>query len=187
MIKTKRFLIYKIYYSTEAGGNELVYIGRTDQPLNSRLQGHFFKAPMMQELDINRVSHIECAAFQTAADMYAMEVIMINRYKPKLNQSSKTRDELTIDFPYVPFSPFKCPHLERWRNEILEQIQSREEAKNERVKLLQEHREKRREIFSSRDLSPDDKSKQWAKWLVEYYEPAMEAIAHKEEIGVCQG
>ena len=36
----KGFIIYKIYYASG-----LIYLGRTKQPLKSRLRGHFFELP----------------------------------------------------------------------------------------------------------------------------------------------
>lgn len=43
--------LYKIYYD-----DVLVYLGRTKQPLQTRLRGHFFKKPMHRVIDIQQVS-----------------------------------------------------------------------------------------------------------------------------------
>lgn len=181
-MEKRKFLLYKIYYSTDENNDELVYIGRTKQSLNTRLHGHFFKAPMMRELDINQVSRIEYACFNTVADMYVMEVVLINRYKPRLNKDDKAPDQLTISFPDVPFFPHDCPHMERWKNEISDRDWTYEKIKKAKRDLIEEHRNKRHEIFSNNGISSDEKSERWTKWLVEYYEPEFEKLKIKEEL-----
>ena len=57
--------LYRIYE-----GNKIVYIGRTHQPLNNRLRGHFFKRPMHRNIDIFQVSQIEYVELPTVADMF---------------------------------------------------------------------------------------------------------------------
>ena len=60
----KNFVLYRIYY-----GENIVYIGRTKQPLQDRIRGHMFKKPMQRSISIDNVSKIEYAEFQTEADM----------------------------------------------------------------------------------------------------------------------
>lgn len=181
-MKKKRFMLYKIYYFTERGEDVLVYIGRTKQSMNARLHGHFFKAPMMREIDITQVSRIEYSCFDTEADMFVAEIILINRFKPALNRDDKAKDELTIQLPEFEFIPYECPHIERWKKEISERDLSSEKFKKARADLLEEHRRKRREVFSQTDISSDERAEQWTKWLIEYYEPALEEINNKEDI-----
>lgn len=119
----KKYLLYKIYYKSEANEDVLVYIGRTKQPLNTRLRGHFFKAPMVREIDIWSVSKIEYASFPTEADMFVMEIILINWYKPLLNKDDKAKDRLTIPFQEAPFVRYECPHIEKWKRELAEREQ----------------------------------------------------------------
>lgn len=40
-MRVQGFLIYRIWY-----GDCLVYVGRTKQPLQSRIRGHLFNKPM---------------------------------------------------------------------------------------------------------------------------------------------
>ena len=48
MKKIQGFIIYRIWY-----GDILVYLGRTKQPLQSRIHGHLFKKPMHRSISIN--------------------------------------------------------------------------------------------------------------------------------------
>lgn len=55
MADKKNFVLYRIYY-----GENIVYIGRTKQPLQNRIRGHAFKKPMHRSISIDNVSHFEC-------------------------------------------------------------------------------------------------------------------------------
>lgn len=109
------FILYRIYY-----GDHLVYLGRTMQPLQNRIRGHLFKKPMHREIDINQVSKIEYATFQSQADLYLMEVYYINLWKPPLNKDDKAFDELTITLPEVEWKRFSTHLWEKWKAEIAE-------------------------------------------------------------------
>lgn len=106
-------ILYKIYY-----GELLVYLGRTKQPLQNRLRGHFFKKPMHRVLDIDQVTRIEYAEFPTVADMYLYEIYYINKLKPSLNVDDLARDEITVSLPEVEFVKYECPLFEHWKAEI---------------------------------------------------------------------
>lgn len=54
MASPKGFILYRIYY-----GDHIVYVGRTKQPLQTRIHGHMFAAPMHRSIDIHNVSKIE--------------------------------------------------------------------------------------------------------------------------------
>lgn len=127
------FTLYKIYF-----GDTLAYIGRTRQPMNRRLHGHFFKARLHKAIDIFKVSRIECAEFATCADMYLYEIYYINRLRPLLNKDDLAPDHLTVALPEVEFTPYCCNLLDKWKLEVIE----REEAQRRRRK---EAREKRKQ------------------------------------------
>lgn len=91
MGKIQGFILYRIWY-----GNDLVYLGRTKQPLQTRLHGHFFKKPMHRSISINLVTKIEYAMFPTESDMNLYEIYFINLWKPALNIDDKCKDELTV-------------------------------------------------------------------------------------------
>lgn len=113
MKKVTKPTLYKIYY-----GDLLVYLGRTKQPLQDRLRGHFFKKPMHRVIDINLVTRIEYAEFNTIADMYLYEIYYINRLKPSLNVDDLAHDEVTVTLPEVAFVKYECPLFEHWKAEI---------------------------------------------------------------------
>ena len=154
----------------------LAYIGSTKQPLNTRLHAHFFNTSKVQQLDINQVSKIEFAAVQTAADMYVFEMILINRYKPIFNRNNKADDELTMELPDLPFFRFESHLMEKWKKEIRERDFFLENLDMRKRNLLDEHRKRRIEIFSNKDLSAEEKANMWTAWLVQCYEPAWQEL-----------
>lgn len=115
--KVQGFLLYRIYY-----GDTLVYVGRTKQPLQSRIRGHLFAKPMHRTIAIEQVTKIEYARFKTEADMNLYEIYFILKDKPPLNVDDKTRDALTIELPPVEWRLFTTPLWDKWMAEI----QSRE-------------------------------------------------------------
>lgn len=106
-------ILYRVYYA-----NELVYVGRTSQPLQTRLRGHFFKAPMMRTLDINMVTKVEYTELTTEADMFLYEIYFINLWKPKLNVDDKSKEILTVNLPDVKWQEFTIPLLDKWKEQI---------------------------------------------------------------------
>ena len=90
--------LYKIYYSDKDGNPYLVYLGRTNAPLTTRLRQHFVKHhPFQKDIDVEGVTLIEYAELKTVADMYVAEIVLINQLKPYLNADDKARDDLTLD------------------------------------------------------------------------------------------
>lgn len=167
----KGFKLYKIYSE-----NCLLYLGRTKQPLKQRLHGHFFKKPMVREINIEAVTRIEYASFTTEADMYLMEVYYINKLKPVLNRDDKARDALTIELPEASFIEYACPLMDKWRNEIRVADEAIAEKRNQKLKLEQEKHDKRKEIFGDENLSLEEKQELWWAWLEEYYEPVRNSL-----------
>lgn len=113
MSASKTHILYKIYY-----GDTLVYLGRTNQPLKTRLRGHFFKKPMHRTIDINQVSRIEYAEFPTEADMFLYEIYFINLLKPPLNVDDRAQDNLTVSLPEKEFKEFECSLMDKWKVEL---------------------------------------------------------------------
>ena len=88
-MRVQGFLIYRIWY-----GNCLVYVGRTKQPLQSRIRGHLFSKPMHRTVNIEQVTKIEYAELGSEADMNLYEIYYILRLHPPLNVDDKARDDL---------------------------------------------------------------------------------------------
>lgn len=109
----KGFILYRIWY-----GNNLVYLGRTKQPLQSRIHGHMFAAAMHRAIDIHNVTKIEYVMLQTEADMNLYEIYFINLWKPSLNVDDKARDNLTISLPELKWKPFIPTNWESWKKKI---------------------------------------------------------------------
>lgn len=113
-----KYTIYKIFYNSPTG-ESIAYIGRTKQPINARLNGHFFHKPMHKLIDIMQVSHIEVAECKTEADMFLYEIYYINKYKPALNKDDKSKDGLTIVMPELDFDTLRNEALmDKWRDRI---------------------------------------------------------------------
>lgn len=116
-MKEKKFVLYKIFYSG-AASDFVAYLGRTKQPINARLRGHFYKLPMHKLIDIFSVSRIELAECESEADMFLYEIYYINKFKPVLNRDDKAGDDLTITLPELEFRPYECKLLEKWKNDL---------------------------------------------------------------------
>ena len=109
------YTLYKIYY-----GQECVYLGRTGQPISSRLRGHFFKTPNMKTLEIGLVSKIEIAECKTKADMYLYEIYYINKLKPSINRDDKANDDITIILPDLEFKGYTPKNFNKWIDKVKE-------------------------------------------------------------------
>lgn len=165
------YLLYKIFSE-----NGLLYIGRTDQPLQYVLHDHFFKSPMVRAINIDCVTKIEYASFKSEADLLLYEIYYINQLKPPLNKEFKAKDHLTISLPKNPWHPFKCKSMDTWKEEIAK-INILDTERTKRKKLLdKERKHKKRKIFLRTDISIKEKQELWQHWLLNYYEPIRNEI-----------
>ena len=146
----KGFILYKIYYSFG-----IVYLGRTKQPLQDRIRGHMFKKPMHRSLDINLVTKIEYAQFQTEADMNLYEIYYINKLKPPFNIDDKTSDKLTVFLPDIEFIPFECHLWDKWKDEINSK-NTECEQKRKRYYSINEERSLVRDKYKMGEITKDE-------------------------------
>lgn len=157
---SKTHTLYKIYY-----GDTLVYLGRTNQPLQTRLRGHFFKKPMHRTIDINQVTRIEYTEFYTEADMFLYEIYLINLLKPPLNVDDRAQDNLTIALPEKMFKEFECSLMDKWKSELKAQENEYQKLKDEyysipeKMSILRMQRK-------TKDITEEEFQKQYDK-LVE--------------------
>ena len=126
--------LYRIYYGEPP---VLVYVGRTNQPIQTRIHGHLFKKPMQRIICISQVSKIEVAELETEADMNLYEIYYILQLHPPLNVDDKTRDYPTIELPPLTWSEWKTPLWEKWKDEIAK-IESKEKTAREEYRKAQE-------------------------------------------------
>ncbi len=105
--------VYKIYY-----GDNVVYVGRTNQPLRDRIRGHLFAKAMHKVLDINQITKVEYAELQTEADMNLYEIYYILTLHPALNVDDKTKDFPTVTLPELTFREASFPRWERWKSDL---------------------------------------------------------------------
>lgn len=109
------FTLYRIFY-----GDNIVYVGRTNQPLQNRIRGHLFQKHMHRTISIDLVSKIEYTVLDTEADRNLYEIYYILKYHPALNVDDKTRDNLTVELPELEWKLFETKLWEKWRQEIHE-------------------------------------------------------------------
>lgn len=114
--KVQGFIVYRIWYDSH-----IVYVGRTKQPLQSRIRGHLFNKPMHRTIDINHVSKIEYAELGSEADMNLYEIYYILKLHPPLNVDDKAKDDLSVSLPEVAWCEFTTHLWEGWRQEIKRQ------------------------------------------------------------------
>lgn len=117
---SKTHIVYRIYY-----GEHIVYVGRTNQPLRTRIHGHLFAKPMHRVINIELVSKVEYAEFETEADMNLYEIYYILTLHPLLNCDDKTRDYPTVKLPEVEFKVAEFPKWNEWKQKIDEQENNR--------------------------------------------------------------
>lgn len=123
-------ILYQVYY-----GEHLIYLGRTRQPIDRRLHGHFFNKPMHKKLDVRSVSRVRVAKTQTTADMYLYEIYYINRLKPPLNCDDKAKDDLTIELPELEWLEYDPKLMPKW---IAEADRREQAAKERRQREIEE-------------------------------------------------
>lgn len=129
MPSPKGFILYRIWY-----GDIIAYLGRTKQPLQARIHGHMFAAPMHRAINIHNVTLIEYTELQTEADMNLYEIYLINLWKPPLNVDDKAKDNLTIQLPELVWSKFIPANWEQWKYQLKsEDMWGWHKSRNEKV------------------------------------------------------
>ena len=149
--------VYRIYY-----GDTIVYVGRTNQALQTRMRGHLFAKPMLRVIDINLVSKVEYHDFETEADMNLYEIYYILKLHPALNVDDKTRDCLTVSLPDVDFENASFPLWDKWKMEIQEKM-NEEERRRLRLKELVQFKSVLRKQKHDGELSENDFEEQYYK------------------------
>lgn len=139
--------VYKYEY-----GSEIIYIGKTDRPLNKRLNQHgkrFDNIPeeAWPEINQSNISYITLVN-ETMADVVESE--LIRRYKPKYN-IAKTSEWSGIEFIEPKWKPFRTKQQER---DLLDKVYELEEelgvAKKECDKIKKENKSLKERIFEMR-------------------------------------
>ena len=145
-----KYTIYRIWY-----GDSIVYVGRTKQPLQSRIRGHLFAKPMHRVVAIEQVSKIEYAELDTEADMNLYEIYYILKYKPCLNVDDKTKDTLTVSLPELEWREFYTTLWEKWTNTITEK-RTEHEKMSERYRVIPQELRVLRSKWKMGELSEDE-------------------------------
>lgn len=146
----KKFLLYRVYYL-----NKIAYVGRTSQPLQTRLHGHLFKAPMMRTFNVNLISKIEFAELPTESDMFLYEIYYINKWKPALNVDDKAHDELTLCLPELNWTEFTTPLMDKWKEQLAQRDEEQKKHKDNREDLRKKRSQLRKD-FKNGKMSEDE-------------------------------
>lgn len=133
--RPKKHTLYRIYY-----GDNIVYVGRTNQPLSTRIRGHLLAKPMHRKLSIDLITRIEYAEFESEADMNLYEIYYILLLHPTLNVDDKTRDFPTVCLPDIEFKKAEFPLWGKWRKEILESGNEYQRLRARRNEIVEEQR-----------------------------------------------
>lgn len=112
-MKQQTFLIYRIY-----NANGIFYVGRTSQPLKTRMRQHMAYAnngceiPHIDPKDVKRIEFAICAS---EADMYLYEIYYINKFHPQMNIDTKASDFLTVQLPELKWHGYQFyRELKEW-------------------------------------------------------------------------
>lgn len=78
--------------------NEIIYIGKTNRNIKSRINEHFSKKGHLSRKCYKSVGKIEYIEVKSDADARLVELYLINKYKPKYNKDGKTKDYQSLKF-----------------------------------------------------------------------------------------
>ena len=74
----------------------VIYVGYTGQQLSQRINQHFTKGHLDKKC-YNSIAKIEYQKYDTKSDAQIMEVVYINKYKPRYNKLNKQNDSITFN------------------------------------------------------------------------------------------
>ncbi len=105
--------VYRIWY-----GDEIVYVGRTVQPLGDRIHDHVFSKHKRVPINLQYVSRVDFHQFATEGDMYMYEIYLICKLRPRLNVDDKPKDGTCFVLPELGWTAFPLIHKEKWLTQI---------------------------------------------------------------------
>lgn len=94
--------------------NQIVYVGKTNQTLASRMRQHFSGSGHLKKERLAKVTKIEFVTFATKVEMNIAELYLINLWKPEFNTKDKYDEKVT-------FQPFDVNELD-WSEFLLSNI-----------------------------------------------------------------
>lgn len=145
-----KHIVYRIYY-----GDQIVYVGRTNQPLQTRIRGHLFAKPMHRILSIDLISKVEFHEFDSEADMNLYEIYYILLLHPVFNVDDKTKDYPTVRLPEVEFTTATFKKWEEWK-ELIHKKEADGETKSIRRRELIENLHIIRSLWHTDEISEEE-------------------------------
>lgn len=145
-----KHIVYRIYY-----GDQIVYVGRTNQPLQTRIRGHLFAKPMHRILNIDLISKVEFHEFDSEADMNLYEIYYILLLHPIFNVDDKTKDYPTVRLPEVEFATATFKKWEEWK-ELIHQKEADGKTKSIRRRELMENLHIIRSLWHTGEISEEE-------------------------------
>ena len=146
----KTHTLYRIYY-----GDHIVYVGRTNQPLSTRIRGHLLAKPMHRKLSIDLITKIEYAEFESEADMNLYEIYFILLLHPALNVDDKTKDFPTVHLPDVEFKTASFANWNKWKQQIKE-MEVTEQSARARARDIREQLHVLRSSYHMGEMTEDE-------------------------------
>lgn len=95
----KECVIYKYVYH-----GEIIYIGKSDNSLNNRIEGHKKEDKFQKYLDDAKIFFFRC---KNPAETTIYETFLINKYKPILNTAMKYDHVMEFDIPELEWQEYE--------------------------------------------------------------------------------
>lgn len=145
-----KHIVYRIYY-----GDQIAYVGRTNQPLQTRIRGHLFAKSMHRILNIDLISKVEFHEFDSEADMNLYEIYYILLLHPVFNVDDKTKDYPTVRLPEVEFTTATFKKWEEWK-ELIHRKETDGKTKSIRRRELMENLHIIRSLWHTGEISEEE-------------------------------
>lgn len=88
-----KYYVYRFLNSLR----EVVYVGKTRQPLEKRIESHFGSGGHLQKSQIATVTKVEFLELSSRIEMDIVELYYINMWKPIFNTQAKYDEEFSMD------------------------------------------------------------------------------------------
>lgn len=96
---------------------QVIYVGYTGKTLGQRMNQHFTKGHLPKQC-YNSVAKIEYQKYETKSDAQIMEIVMINKYKPKFNKLNKQNDNITFNVEEKDWKLYRVLRASKEREKI---------------------------------------------------------------------
>lgn len=89
----EKYYVYRFLNSLR----EVVYVGKTRQPLEDRIHRHFGSGGHLQKAQLATVTKVEFLELKSRVEMDIVELYYINLWRPIFNTQAKYEEEFSLD------------------------------------------------------------------------------------------